>query len=148
MICLLCYETNDESIVLDSDEGKQLNISSLLFKYFRFCFDVSSIYNENKKKKQKNENQITTEISFHILFLQFEPIDGDLCLKCWQKTLAFHEFYVQIESVHETISDNKVTVTVKTEAPEATTIKCDPTFVEDYDWSFNDDFSNDSDGKT
>lgn len=24
-------------------------------------------------------------------------------MKCWQKTLAFHEFYVQIESVHEAI---------------------------------------------
>lgn len=41
MICLLCYESNDESIVLDSDEGRQLNVSFLLFKYFQFCFNVS-----------------------------------------------------------------------------------------------------------
>lgn len=40
---------------------------------------------------------------FSFLSSQYEPLDGDICVKCWQKTLAFHEFYVQIESVRETI---------------------------------------------
>lgn len=81
-----------------------------------------------------------------MLLFQYEPIDGDLCLKCWQKTLSFHEFYVQIESIHETINQNNKTTQVKSE----TTIKCDPTFDDDYNWSFNDDFqeTNDSDGET
>lgn len=73
--------------------------------------------------------------------LQFEPTDGDVCSKCWQKTVAFHEFHVQIESVHETLNQNRPTI-VKSEANDL--IRCDPTFVEDLNWSFNDDFSNDS----
>lgn len=40
MICLLCYEPNEESMALDSEEGKRLNVPHLLFKYFRFCFAV------------------------------------------------------------------------------------------------------------
>lgn len=40
MICLLCYESNKDTIRLSSDEGKEQRVSSLLFKYFRFCFEV------------------------------------------------------------------------------------------------------------
>lgn len=40
MICLLCYDSNEESIVLDSEEGRRLNVSPILFKYFQFCFAV------------------------------------------------------------------------------------------------------------
>lgn len=42
MICLLCYEPNADFISIDGEYGKQLNISTLLYKYFKFCFDVSS----------------------------------------------------------------------------------------------------------
>lgn len=41
MICLLCYESNNDAISVDGEHGKQMNLSLLLFKYFKFCFDVS-----------------------------------------------------------------------------------------------------------
>lgn len=41
MICLLCYESNEEYISIDGEQGKKLKVSVLLYKYFRFCFDVS-----------------------------------------------------------------------------------------------------------
>lgn len=43
MICLLCYASNDECISVDSEQGRQLKVSILLFKYFQFCFDVSKL---------------------------------------------------------------------------------------------------------
>lgn len=42
MICLLCYESNDECISIDGEQGRQLKVSVLLYKYFRFCFNVSN----------------------------------------------------------------------------------------------------------
>lgn len=41
MICLLCYESNDECISLGNAEAKQCSIPRLLQKYFQFCFEVS-----------------------------------------------------------------------------------------------------------
>lgn len=41
MICLLCYESNDEFISIDGEQGRELMVPVLLYKYFRFCFDVS-----------------------------------------------------------------------------------------------------------
>lgn len=89
---------------------------------------------------------------------QFEPNDGELCIKCWQKTLAFHEFYIQIESVHEMINKSKLLELPSTSSydsktnplAETVTIKCDVDY-EDNDWTgFGDDvdnFSNSSMGE-
>lgn len=44
MICLLCYEPNDEFISVDGQYGRQLTMSMILYKYFRFCFDVSPTF--------------------------------------------------------------------------------------------------------
>lgn len=64
-------------------------------------------------------------------------------MKCWLKTVAFHEFYVQIEAVHETLNQNRPETSVKSE--ENYWIRSDPTyFVEDLNWSFNNDFSHNS----
>lgn len=41
MICLLCYEPNNESISLDGEQGRQWKVPIILYKHFRFCFDVS-----------------------------------------------------------------------------------------------------------
>lgn len=73
-------------------------------------------------------------------------------MKCWQKTLAFHEFYVQIESVHEAICKVQDDLsappeTIKVEINEALykhdyddgdggDNMVDTTFV-DNDWSFH-----------
>lgn len=45
MICLLCYESNEEYISIEGEQGKKLKVSVLLYKYFRFCFDVSNTRN-------------------------------------------------------------------------------------------------------
>lgn len=60
MACLLCYGTNDDLIDLISDEAKQYDIASVLYKYFSFCFNVSllnefnsiKLYDINKKNLQ------------------------------------------------------------------------------------------------
>lgn len=71
--------------------------------------------------------------------MQCEPTKGDLCIKCWQKLLTFHEFYVQIESLHDVINKNKDDFglhqeIVKVELPE----QCDQIF-SDGNWSFHSD---------
>lgn len=42
MICLLCLEQSESPIKIESDKKASLDISSILEKYFRFCFDVSN----------------------------------------------------------------------------------------------------------
>lgn len=78
-----------------------------------------------------------------MLYLQHEPNDGSLCVKCWQKTLSFHKFYIKIQSIHETQSIHDVfgksndthhipQETVKVELTESN-LKCDQTI--DDSWS-------------
>lgn len=42
MACSLCYERKDSLIDLSGDEAKQFHITSILYKFFAFCFPVSS----------------------------------------------------------------------------------------------------------
>ncbi|XP_055318231.1 zinc finger protein 429-like [Sitodiplosis mosellana] len=109
MICLLCYEPNDELIAVNGKSGKQLNISKLLYKYFRIYFEG-------------------------------EPIDGELCAECWKNILAFNQFYIHIETIHDLINKTKESVTaepVKIEFDEHN-LKDEETFGDD-DWSFHND---------
>lgn len=43
MICLLCCESNADFIALSSEQGKNSMIPSILFKYFRFMFEVRDL---------------------------------------------------------------------------------------------------------
>lgn len=144
MICLLCYESNKEFISVDSEHNQQFKISNLLYKYFRFCFDVSIFENSLNSTHELIKN-------IHVFFfvLQYVPNDGDICLKCWNKTLAFHEFYLHIETIHNVINKSKdvfgsLQETVKVEINEENS-KCDPS--NDDDWFQNeplDDISSNS----
>lgn len=40
MVCLLCFECSGDHISLSSVEGDKSKISFVLFKYFRFMFEV------------------------------------------------------------------------------------------------------------
>lgn len=43
MTCLLCYENHEDYISLSSAEGQACEISSVLFTYFRFMFEVKQL---------------------------------------------------------------------------------------------------------
>lgn len=71
--------------------------------------------------------------------MQCEPHEGDVCLKCWQKLLTFHEFYIQIESIHDTLYKSKDLLgspqeTLKVEINEEN-LKCEQSI--DDDWFHN-----------
>lgn len=74
-------------------------------------------------------------------YLQTEPNDGDLCVKCWYKLNDFHEFYSHIEAVHEVINKSKNTAQLeplKIELDEVD-LKDEQLFDDDHDdnqWSF------------
>lgn len=147
MFCLLCYESNDECISVDGEQGKKLKVSVLLYKYFRFCFDVSIIKSWCTLIHSTIDNYLDI---YFIFFLQHKPNDGDLCVKCWQKILSFHDFYIQIQSIHEAISKSKDTLqipqeTVKVELTEST-LKCDQTI--DDGWSVHEALYSDPDELT
>lgn len=38
---------------------------------------------------------------------QVEPTDGGICEKCWSSIKLFHEFYTQIEEIHQGIPKNR-----------------------------------------
>lgn len=42
MFCLLCYESNADYICLSSEESEYFKVSSVLFKYFKFIFEVTT----------------------------------------------------------------------------------------------------------
>lgn len=139
MICLLCYESNKDSIRLVSQEGKQHRVSSLLFKYFRFCFEVCETERQGWRYKM-----VFNSINLH---LQTEPTNGNLCKVCWQKVVVFHEFYMQIESIFEQTNKNRIVssiLNVKEETIEEvvceqldecidseSSLKCEPVFSDD-----------------
>lgn len=75
-----------------------------------------------------------------ILVLQGEPNDGDLCVECWKNILAFDQFCIHIETIHDLINKTKESITaepVKIEIDEQN-VKHEDTFVND-DWSFHND---------
>lgn len=39
-ICKLCLEKSDNTINIRSKEGNRLQISSIIYTHFRFCFEV------------------------------------------------------------------------------------------------------------
>lgn len=41
MVCSLCYTTNENLIEFDGEEAKLINLDSIVYKYFAFCFEVS-----------------------------------------------------------------------------------------------------------
>ncbi|KAJ6627762.1 Zinc finger protein [Pseudolycoriella hygida] len=68
MNCLLCCESSKDTINVTSNEGNHHLISSLLFKYFRFCFD-----------KEPTNGELCTEcwqklILFHEFYVRIEYI--------------------------------------------------------------------------
>lgn len=74
------------------------------------------------------------------LHLQCEPHEGDVCSKCWQKLLTFHEFYIQIESIHDTLNKSidllgSPQETLKVEINEDN-LKCEQQSFDD-DWFHN-----------
>lgn len=71
MVCLLCYESNNgDYIALTSGESEHLNISCVLFKYFKFMFEVFAIYICIESK-----NEITSKLAAYItILLLFETI--------------------------------------------------------------------------
>lgn len=48
MDCSLCRASNVSLIEFDSDEAKELQIGSIILKYFSFCFSVSNIWSWNQ----------------------------------------------------------------------------------------------------
>lgn len=61
MICLLCYDSNGEFTTIDSDQGKESNISSLLQKHFGFLFVVRVFFSNINKTKTITSNIIFPE---------------------------------------------------------------------------------------
>lgn len=116
MICVLCYESNKDSIRLISSEGKQHRVSSLLFKYFQFCFEVRETAN--------CFNGFQLQLSY--IVPQKEPTDGDLCRDCWQKMVLFHEFYMRIEYIYETTSKDRIVSSIlKVKEENVEEIRCE-----------------------
>lgn len=116
MICVLCYESNKDSIRLISNEGTEHRLSSLLFKYFRFCFEV--------RETAICLNGFQLQLSY--IVPQKEPTHGDLCRECWQKIVVFHEFYMRIEYIYETTSKDLIASSIlKVKEENCEEIRCE-----------------------
>lgn len=107
MACSLCYATNEHLMEFKSEEAKRLHVSSILLKYFSFCFNVSM-----SRRAFCYQRLLFQSIGFismtHIIFLinihmykllQEEPEYGCVCRKCWCNVDVFHNFYLRIEEI-------------------------------------------------
>lgn len=91
--CILCFSTSEEVIDLLSDSAKKLKVSNIVSKHF--WFQVNKVLHFVSLG-----NTFTVS---HIL-LQINGLEGfptNLCQKCWQKTVCFHEFYKSVHAAHE-----------------------------------------------
>lgn len=88
-----------------------------------------------------------------MILLQSEPVEGDVCTKCWQNVSDFHNFYTHIESIHDAIHKSRDALDVpyahyehvKTELIEQSP-KDENTLDDDDHWSFDsnpEDLTND-----
>lgn len=106
MVCLLCCECGVDDISLSSSEGVRSNISSVLFKYFRFVFEVNkSLFTQHFK----------AIVQYSFIVSQCEPVYGEICRKCWIKVEMFHVFYEHIEEIQTTLMKVDPLVVVSTD---------------------------------
>lgn len=99
-LCELCLEECENAIHITSSEGSLLNVSSILHKHFQCCFDVCL-------KFYFLSNLIYTLILNFVTHThtQKEPDKGSVCLTCWTKVKNFHEFYLIVEELHNSIRE-------------------------------------------
>lgn len=95
MVCLFCLRETSEGISISGISEEATKAREIVVKYF--WFDVSSSFNFIEVQIRKS--------GFY--FQQLNEINAAhnyACSDCWVKVMAFHEFYVMVELIHQTSS--------------------------------------------
>lgn len=95
--CLLCWQSSQNAFELESLKAVELRVKHILYKHFRFCFDVSH---------SLGLSSILFFAIYNFVFQNISSIDENICVSCWNNVNDFHSFYEAIQYVHASIEQH------------------------------------------